>query len=169
MEPDVFNLIAYLRDSFGFNPRARVEPDRKIPLLSVSGIVSIHGLAWSPTEPSARVAILFVEFQSTGSRGARRLFPKSVIRKRGFNPRARVEPDGILEPFVQVDRVSIHGLAWSPTPLPIERADEVKVSIHGLAWSPTTNDETDGRYDLVSIHGLAWSPTLILSYLRASV
>ena len=55
----------------GFNPRARVEPDpgSKPPRCVYS--VSIHGLAWSPTERCGSVDCWLELFQSTGSRGAR--------------------------------------------------------------------------------------------------
>ena len=121
--------------------------------------VSIHGLAWSPTQrggtgpgaghcfnPRARVepdinsfpvVVANTEFQSTGSRGAR---PETVTEKRAntcFNPRARVEPDPMDEEKKLASKVSIHGLAWSPTYLYANQLSFYQVSIHGLAWSPT--------------------------------
>ena len=173
--------------------------------------VSIHGLAWSPTEPvdrtrqrrqfqstgsrgarlnalsdrldtlwfqstgsrGARQVILdaieeYKKFQSTGSRGARPLRSPAPRRPTSsFNPRARVEPD---LPFRQVgavnDLVSIHGLAWSPTPRPGGRHQAGEVSIHGLAWSPTAGFPPPPNKEYVSIHGLAWSPTDTDDYLN---
>ena len=54
--------------------------------------VSIHGLAWSPTAGMPG-SVTFWGFQSTGSRGARRSALMFVSANKGFNPRARVEPD----------------------------------------------------------------------------
>ena len=37
-----------------------------------------------------------------------------------FNPRARVEPDLAFYADRQLEEVSIHGLAWSPTRNPLD-------------------------------------------------
>ena len=108
--------------------------------------VSIHGLAWSPTQPF-QTAGTIRRFQSTGSRGARqRLLPRAGSIP-GFNPRARVEPDPEGKTICNFYR---------------------KVSIHGLAWSPTHSALPPFRGGGVSIHGLAWSPTLALAETAAS-
>ena len=78
-------------------------------------IVSIHGLAWSPTGVD-RVGTEDDMFQSTGSRGARQ---RRADHQRGDK------------------KVSIHGLAWSPTKGRLQPDRAYCVSIHGLAWSPT--------------------------------
>ena len=80
----------------GFNPRARVEPDEEDRIEFLDSVVSIHGLAWSPTGRGSAPSITS-KFQSTGSRGARP-FPSLTQYERSvsFNPRARVEPDFAL-------------------------------------------------------------------------
>ena len=121
--------------------------------------VSIHGLAWSPTRRAEAVGAILL-FQSTGSRGARQeRSPRQECR----------------------ETVSIHGLAWSPTvdwfhkvpPLncfnPRARV-EPDHTVRGTAgapacFNPRARVEPDiGRrgvlaVEVVSIHGLAWSPT----------
>ena len=48
-----------------------------------------------------------------------------------------MEPDLPRDSAGRGRRVSIHGLAWSPTFIRFSEAETEKVSIHGLAWSPT--------------------------------
>ena len=101
-----------------FNPRARVEPD-----------VSPPAVFKSPAE-----------FQSTGSRGARPESEEQTNDRLCFNPRARVEPDrgenqadrreGGFNPRARVE----------PDRGRVVPGGDLKVSIHGLAWSPTNSN-----------------------------
>ena len=99
-----------------FNPRARVEPDNTATTSTPFNMVSIHGLAWSPTQrvgvtPVTRVVSIHgLAWSPTAS--ARR----ADSARDGFNPRARVEPDTTANLSLKSGlAVSIHGLAWSPT------------------------------------------------------
>ncbi len=110
---------------------------RKPHLLTrVPAAVSIHVLAWSPTEGTGEKEGTG-EFQSTGSRGARQSALRILTIFACFNPRARVEPDSKRTFLRQKPSVSIHGLAWSPTGERLLARARSEVSIHGLAWSPT--------------------------------
>ena len=114
MEPDS-SCGKSLATRFCFNPRARVEPDDGRFERDGAAVVSIHGLAWSPTffkRQARQPAFCFnprarVEPDRRRQRGFRRL--------PCFNPRARVEPDRLVQLAAFGAGVSIHGLAWSPT------------------------------------------------------
>ena len=61
-------------------------------LRAVQQIVSIHAPAWGATV-ATDVLPAIRKFQSTRPRGARLLWSDSLIRRMGFNPRARVGRD----------------------------------------------------------------------------
>ena len=164
-----------------FNPRARVEPDEALGIPDRQRAVSIHGLAWSPTCCLATSSAESPKCFNPRARVEPDTLPRMTARSAlCFNPRARVEPDRGKTGKTGADGVSIHGLAWSPTPLRHQVELSVGVSIHGLAWSPTlatwlsesssgfqstgsrgARRESDIEFvqEGVSIHGLAWSPT----------
>ena len=169
------------QDPGGFTPRARVEPDRGKRKTRREQEVSIHGLAWSPTDYiivrrkyCVRVSIHGLAWSPTASAAWLAVITDVSIHGLAWSPTASAAWLAVITD------VSIHGLAWSPTdffkifsPEPcfnprarvepdtgrLQNTRRLGVSIHGLAWSPTRHPDAQRVGDFVSIHGLAWSPT----------
>ena len=140
---------------------------RKEELVRPALVVSIHGLAWSPTASSidfttsssfqstgSRGARLISEhkktrkglFQSTGSRGARLFTRGRSLNTQSFNPRARVEPDVTGHAPRLIRAVSIHGLAWSPTGFSEKTAEELAFQSTGSRGARPTMGRTPARH-----------------------
>ena len=131
VEPDVLGPRRVLQGR-RFNPRARVEPDVVQETPKPNNEVSIHGLAWSPTSRTRNPE--YQEwFQSTGSRGA---------RLRRSAPRCSTHP--FQSTGSRGARLNFNGISNSLT---------LRVSIHGLAWSPTRDREVIVAVDLFQSTG----------------
>ena len=99
-----------------FNTWAREEPNPSHHLTIKNEIVSILGLARSPTRSWA-LRVMHEAFQYLGSRGAQRYGSRSYFKNRdGFNTWAREEPNLTSSlACCPLALVSILGLARSPT------------------------------------------------------
>ena len=118
-----------------FNPRPRVEGDaEELTTYDHTSKVSIRALAWrAMLRIGLREAAL--RFQSAPSRGGRWLIPYSVNPcRRCFNPRPRVEGDGVVAHGSRAPYVSIRALAWRAMANYTPFAIPTPVSIRALAW-----------------------------------
>ncbi len=85
-----------------FNPRPRGESDFILEITSSYCLVSIHALAGRATFVCCASQVDFAQFQSTPSRGERRLLRMDLgLRIRCFNPRPRGESDGFKDSSIE--------------------------------------------------------------------
>ena len=106
--------------------------------------VSIHALTRSATLPTRFCRLSGSWFQSTHSRGVRLSTSFSMPPSRCFNPRTHEECDGTSQIPHPYNRVSIHALTRSATPVLASRWLSWRVSIHALTRSATHSAKRAG-------------------------